>query len=784
MNTEAGSMDPAPLPRLAPVAFTDVEIADAFWSPRRATNRLVSIPVNFANLEKAGNLSNLRLAAERATEGYQGPVFMDSDVYKALEAACYSLATDPDPVLEKQVEDIVGILSAAQHADGYLNSYYTVKEPGRRWVNLRDNHELYCAGHLIEAAVAHHMATGRTNLLRIACRFADHIDSIFGPAPKRMGYPGHPEIELALVKLARITGDSRYLELARFFVLHRGTHYFAREHRTPEDRYDGTYWQDDVPILEHRNIKGHAVRAAYLLSGATDLVAEAADTSLLKMLHRVWRNTIERNLYLTGGIGPSAHNEGFTEDYDLPNRSAYQETCATIALVQWAHRLALLHGDARYADVVERGLYNGVLAGASQDGQRFFYVNPLSSDGGHHRSPWFGCACCPPNIARTLASLGGYAYAMDSKGGVFVNLYLQGSARLRFPWGREARLVVTTDYPWDGQVTLRWEVDGPPITADLWTRIPGWCDSARFRLNGQELADSPEMVRGYARIPGTWRKGDEVAIEFSMPIRRIAAHPRVQADRGLAALQRGPLVYCLEQVDQTHPISALYLSIEEELASQAMPDLLGGVVVLRGHARLAGTLDWTRRLYQPCPDPQQVPIVAIPYYAWDNRAAGAMEVWLPVAPRTAVPGGLETQARVSLSHTSANCDPAAIRDGKEPTGSRRHPGRLCHWWPRKGTREWVAYSWERPVTIAGARVYWFDDTGSGECRLPAAWDLEYLSDGEWKPLPIHTEYRVSLDQWAAVECAPVTATSLRINAQLQRGWAAGIHEWQVIEGEE
>ena len=411
--TLTSSPAPPAMVKLRAVPFTDVKITDAFWLPRQETNRVASLPVNLENLEKSGNLEDLRLAAQRATNGFRGPVFMDSDLYKALEAASYSLAIHPDPALEKQLDEIIATLAAAQQSDGYLNSYFTVKEPTKRWTNLRDWHELYCAGHLFEGAVAHYQATGKRSYLDVATKLADHIDSVFGPAPKRLGYPGHPEIELALIKLWQATGERRYFELARFFVEQRGQHYFAAEHNTPPAQYDGAYWQDDVPICDHNNIKGHAVRAAYLMSGATDVARETGDPALLAMLNRVWRNATEKNMYLTGGIGPSAHNEGFTADYDLPNLTAYQETCATVALAQWSHRLALLYGDAKYADVVERALYNGVLSGVAQDGTKFFYVNPLESTGNHHRSEWFGCACCPPNISHTLASLSGYAYAQS-----------------------------------------------------------------------------------------------------------------------------------------------------------------------------------------------------------------------------------------------------------------------------------------------------------------------------------------------------------------------------------
>ncbi len=775
-----GAAPDAALPKLRAVPFTDVTITDAFWAPRREANRTASIPVNLENLEKAGNLPDLRLAAQRATSGFVGPVFMDSDVYKALEAAAYSLATNPDPVLDKKLDDIIAILAAAQHPDGYLNSYYTVKEPGKRWVNLRDNHELYCAGHMFEAAVAHYQATGKKTFLAVATRFADCIDSVFGPPPKRMGYPGHPEIELALVKLARVTGERRYFELARFFVESRGKKFFAEEHKTPPEHYDGTYWQDDVPIVEHKNIKGHAVRAAYLLSGATDIAAETGNPALLAMINRVWRNTVERNMYLTGGIGPSSHNEGFTVDYDLPNLTAYQETCATIALAQWNHRLALLYGDARFADVVERALYNGVLAGVSQDGTKFFYVNPLESGGGHHRSPWFGCACCPPNVARTLASLGGYAYATSDRA-LWVNLYIQGTAKAKVA-GAAVALEVTTEYPWEGKVALAVS-PAAPAEFELRLRIPRWCDGAAVAVNGQAVA-SPAIERGYAVLARTWRAGDKVTLDLPMPVRRVAAHPNVKADQGLLAIQRGPIVYCLEACDQTAPLAGLYLPAESELAAKPDKSLLGGVVVITGDACAAAEQDWSRTLYQAAPPARRVPIVAVPYYAWDNRAPGAMKVWLPMAPTPPVAGGPAARAEVTVSFANGNSQVRGINDGLEPKASGEQPEALCHFWPHKSSEEWVAYTWKRPVTVGGCAAYWFDDTGRGACRVPAAWEIRYLDQGQWKPVAATGEYGIAKDRWCEVSFAPVTTTALRLVVKLQPEWAAGVHEWKVVEVDE
>ncbi len=774
----SGPAQPA-MVKLRAVPFTDVKITDAFWLPRQETNRVASLPVNLENLEKSGNLEDLRLAAQRATNGFRGPVFMDSDLYKALEAASYSLAIHPDPALEKQLDEIIATLAAAQQSDGYLNSYFTVKEPMKRWTNLRDWHELYCAGHLFEGAVAHYQATGKRTYLDVATKLADHIDAVFGPAPKRLGYPGHPEIELALIKLWQATGERRYFELARFFVEQRGQHYFATEHNTPLAEYDGAYWQDDVPICDHNNIKGHAVRAAYLMSGATDVARETGDPAMLAMLNRVWRNATEKNLYLTGGIGPSAHNEGFTADYDLPNLTAYQETCATVALAQWSHRLALLYGDAKYADVVERALYNGVLSGVAQDGTKFFYVNPLESAGQHHRQGWFGCACCPPNVARTLASLGGYAYA-TSADALYVNLFIQGSATAKVA-GETVKLHVTTDYPWDGAVVLKPEL-AKPTRFKLRLRIPGWCEreSVTVKVNGKR-PPSQAVKSGYLELDREWRKGDVVELDLPMPVQRIAANPNVEADRGLLAFQRGPIVYCLEQCDQVAPLDTLVLSVDAELKAEKDANLFGGLMVLKGFGQVAPEQDWQRKLYQPVAGTKRVPVKAIPYYAWDNRAPGAMKVWLPTTPPVPATGRLEMRARVTMSFANDNSQPRGINDGLVAKQSSDQPAANCHWWPHKGSDEWVQYTWTKPVTVSGARVFWFDDTGRGECRLPAAWRIEFLDGGEWPGVVAKGEYPIAKDKWCEVGFAPVKTTALRLALNLQSGWAAGVHEWQVTE---
>jgi len=765
--------------KLQAVPFTQVQVSDVFWAPRRETNRTVSIPHSFAMLEKSGNLRNFDLAAAGKREGYSGPVFMDSDLYKAIEGAAYSLATHPDPALDAKLDSIIAKIAAAQMPDGYLNTHYQVNEPDRRWTNLRDNHELYCAGHLFEAAVAHFQATGKRSLLDVACRFADCIERTFGPG-KRPGYCGHPEIELALVKLWRATGERRYFELARHFVETRGSRFFADEHGTPHDQYDGSYFQDDVPIREHRTIKGHAVRAAYLMAGVVDVAAETGDAGLLRMVDRVWRNTIERRAYLTGGIGPSAHNEGFTTDYDLPNRTAYQETCASVAMVLWNHRLALLTGDARYADALETALYNGVLAGVSLDGKRFFYVNPLESVGTHHRSEWYGCACCPPNVTRTLAALGQYAYATGPQT-LVVNLYIQGSAQATVD-NQKVQLEVATRYPWDGGVRLTVRPERPARFA-LRLRKPGWCERASVRVNGASV-DAP-LERGYLVIERDWRSGDRVGLSFPMTVRQVRAHPRVKADAGLTALQRGPIVYCFEQCDQTAELAAVGVPVGARFTAHWEPELLGGVVTLRGEGRVRGNEDWGRVLYSPARLPSATRLTAIPYCVWDHRSAGAMRVWMPETPPAPPALGPEAAAKVSVSFQNVNSRPTAVNDGIEPRSSADQvAGNICHWWPHLGGQEWVQYTWASEMTIEGCQVFWFDDTGFGACRTPASWRVEYLDGATWRPVVARRPYETEKDRWCEVTFDPVRTRALRIVVTQQDGFASGLHEWRVELGED
>jgi len=612
---------------LSPVPFTDVRIEDEFWAPKLETVREKTLPHNLEFCERTGRLSNFAKAAGLMEGEFRGIYFNDSDVYKVLEGAAYLLASHPDKELDKQVDEIIAWIAAAQQDDGYLNSYYTLVEPDKKWTNLKDKHELYCAGHLFEAAVAHYRATGKRTLLDVACKFADHIDSTFGP-DKRHGVPGHEEIELALVKLWRVTGEERYLKLAQFFLDERG--------RERGRRLYGDYCQDHKPIEEQSEICGHAVRAMYLYSGVADIAAITGDKGYIDAMERIWRDVVFRKMYITGGIGPSASNEGFTVAYDLPNDSAYAETCASIGMVLWNHRLNLLHADARFADVVERVLYNGLLSGLSLDGERFFYVNPLASQGKHHRKPWYNCACCPTNVVRFMPTVGGYVYAR-SEDGIYVNLYVAGQSTVQLN-DTSVKLTQQTRYPWDGNVKIIVEPK-VPATFEICLRIPAWCENARLKLNGNAV-HKLETVKGYVRINRKWKDGDIIELELPMPIERIEAHPNVKGNVGRVALQRGPIVYCLEAVDNGGSVRQLVVTRDAKLTAEHRPELLGGVTVIKGNAVPASSEDWEGKLYRKVSKCRPIEFVAVPYYAWDNREPGEMAVWVPENSGTSIP---ETQ---------------------------------------------------------------------------------------------------------------------------------------------
>ena len=613
-----------PARKLRPVPFTAVKLEDGLWAPRIETNRRETVPHNIDTCEKTGRISNYSKAAGKEKGKFQGIYFNDSDVYKMIEGVAYTLATHRDAALEAKLDQIIAEIASAQQPDGYLNTYYSLAEPGKRWTDLREKHELYCAGHLFEAAVAHHRATGKRTLLDVATRFADHIDSTFGPG-KRSGVCGHEEIELALVKLYEVTGEERYLRLASYFIDERG--------RGAGRQLLGEYCQDHKPVREQSDIVGHAVRATYLYSAVADMAAYTGDRGLVDAMERVWSNVTKKKMYVTGGIGTSAKNEGFTVDYDLPNESAYAETCASIGMALWNYRLFLLHGDGRFTDVFEQALLNGLLSGVGLDGKKFFYVNPLASRGKHHRQPWFDCACCPTNVVRFLPSVGGYMYA-SSDDAVWVNFY--GSSQAQLSFGKRGaekalRIVQESGYPWSGaaRLVLHPEVAG---TFEMRLRVPGWCARPpAVRVNGQPLG-AVESERGYLPIGREWKAGDAIEIDLPMEIERLESHPGVTGNLGRVALRRGPVIYCLEAVDNGGRALDLVLPRETKLTAEHRPDLLGGVTVLRGKGLRVKPAPWVGDLYRRGAPAEPVEVLAVPYHAWDNREPGEMAVWIPESP--------------------------------------------------------------------------------------------------------------------------------------------------------
>jgi len=615
----------SPFVRLRPLSLDAVTIDDTFWAPRRRVNHAVTLPAQYAQLEQTGRLHNLRRAAGQEQGAFEGRFFNDSDVYKWLEAAAWVLATERDERLQAQVDDLVALIAAAQDADGYLDTYFTFARVPERWTDLAVMHELYCAGHLIQAAVAHHRARGRRDLLDVAVRLADHIVATFNPMG-RQGADGHPEIEMALVELSRDTGDERYRHQAQFFVDQRGQH--------PPTISGKEYHQDHAPVRAQHEVVGHAVRALYLYAGMTDLYAETGEQALWEALAALWRNLQGRKIYITGGAGARHEGEAFGDDYELPNRRAYAETCAAIAHVMWAWRLLLVTGEACYGDALETALYNGVLSGISLDGETYFYENPLADRGNHRRQPWFGTACCPPNVARLLASLPGYVYTTSDKG-LWVHLYATGTATAALTDVGVVTLRQQTNYPWDGAITLT--IDPPDVALfSLFLRVPQWAEGASVTVN-DEVIGAPVRPGHYMEIRRQWAQGDVVRLTLPLAVRLLSSHPYVINNRDRVALVRGPLVYCVEAAD--HPGVDpwdLVLSTDAAWRVEREPDLLGGIMVLRTEDARARVDDgWEGQLYRSFGTPSaattRVPLTAIPYYVWANRDAGSMQVWLPIA---------------------------------------------------------------------------------------------------------------------------------------------------------
>ncbi len=780
-QTSGGKVGAASDYPIQPVAFTQVHLTDAFWLPRLRTNAEVTIPYILKKCYEQGRVNNFLMAAGKKKGGKLTSFpFDDTDLYKLLEGASYSLQEQYNAQLDSQMDSLISIIGAAQEPDGYLYTFRTAHvEKPHEWIGANRwekeeilSHELYNSGHLYEAAVAHYQATGKRGLLDIAVKNADLLVREFGPG-KHQEYPGHQIVELGLVRLYRVTGKKEYLALAKFFLDVRGP---------KGDAYN----QADKKVIDQTEAEGHAVRAAYMYTGMADVAALTGDEHYLHAIDKIWENVADKKLYVTGGIGATGSGEAFGSDYELPNMSAYAETCAAIGNVYWNLRMFLLHGDSKYFDVLERTLYNGLLSGISLSGNRFFYPNPLASVGQHQRSAWFDCACCITNMTRFLPSMPGYIYAQD-KDGIYVNLFVADSAVIRLPSGR-VRLNQQTAYPWEGKVVVAVDPANRSSFA-LRIRIPGWAKghpspgdlysfsdtvmkTIPIAVNGHAAACKFE--KGYAVIRRSWQKGDKVTIEFPMEVQQVLANPQVKADRDRLALERGPLVYCLEGVDQKDStVQSIVIDQTSAIQTVYRPEKLNGITELEAKGFVA-----TRKTGATA---EPVSFAAIPYYSWNNRGSGEMEVWIPYKADAAKPKPEPTIASKAKASASIRSKLMlkALNDQYEPLDSKDQSTNYLHWWPMKDTTEWVQYDFDQPYTISESQVYWYDDKPWGGCDLPASWQLFYKSGDQWAPVKTTTDYEIAKDKYDRVTFEPVTTTALRMVVRLPKNDASGIHEWIV-----
>jgi hypothetical protein len=767
---------------LQPVSFTDVHLNDCFWAPKIEVNQKVSIPSAFQKSEETGRVDNFALAAGLMEGEHQGDFpFDDTDIYKILEGASYALAAEYDEKLDDYLDSLITYISAAQEEDGYLYTCLTNKcERLQRWYgngrwDRLNSHELYNSGHLYEAAVAHYQATGKTSLLNVAIKNADLVYTDFGPNEGQKHVPsGHPIIEMALVKLYRATGEKKYLELARYFIDETG--------KATDGHELNAYSQDHMPIVNQEEAVGHAVRLGYLYSGVTDVASLMQDDSLMIATKRVWDNVVSKKLYITGGIGQRAQGEGFGPNYELPNMTSYCETCAAISNVYWNYRLFLNDADAKYYDVLERTLYNGIISGVSLSGDLFFYDNPLESVHNHERAPWFGCACCPGNVTRFVASVPGYVYAVGENS-LFVNLFAEGVAEISLGENK-VKITQETRYPWEGTVKLKMEA-APVGKFALMVRIPGWAqnqvvpsdlysfvspDSEKYCLKVNGVVVESNLKKGYVEINRNWKNNDEVELVLPMPVRKVVANEKVENDRGKVALQRGPVVYCLEDKDNDNGwLFDNYIDANTAVESRYEANLLGGVVTLS----LEGNKVEGEKV-------QSTTLKAIPYYTWNNRGKSNMLVWIPSEKSTTV--SKPAPSVLDLAEAKASTDWApGLNDGFDPKSSDDTDKSYFYWWLKEGAEDWVEYDFEKTVTLSESSVYWLNlDHYDVNYRVPENWNLQYLNTkGTWADVETSDAFGVALNAYNRVNFKPVKTKAIRLNAKQQEGFSAGILEWKI-----
>ena len=808
---------------IKPVPFTDVQFNDTFWQPRIETNRISTIPLALKKTEPAviyldaARHKNLNLKNAPKVKPHR---FHTSDLYKVIEGAAYSLQTRRDAKLEKQLDDIIEIIQGAQATDGYLYVAHIlgINDGGMgkgRYDFVFHSHELYNIGHLYEAAAAYYQATGKRKLLDVAIKSAKHVNKVFfigveGRCPQRPinQAPGHQEIEIGLVKLYRVTGNKLFLDMSKKFLDIRGVTFKPEGSGT----MSASYAQQHKPVTEQTEPVGHSVRAIYMYSAMADIAALTGEKSYINAVDTIWKNMVNKKMSLTGGLGAETGIEGFGADYDLPNLKVYNETCASIANMFWNHRMFLLHGDAKYLDVFERVLYNGFLAGVNVEGNRFFYTNPLESDGKYifnhgkkERSEWFGTACCPVNIARTMAQLPGYMYAHDNNN-LYVCLYGQSKAIIPIA-ETKVEIEQTTEYPWNGKIritvnpekktkfSLRIRIPGwsqnQPVPGDLYVartspsainalniesknnlnqnREAGASRDVSFTLNDKKI--NPEIINGFAVIDREWEKGDIVKFEIPMPVKKVKSHPNIKYNKNKIAFERGPIIYCAEEIDNKVKTQLIYIPEKAELKPVNKKDVFGNITALQGkaHAFVNGT-------------DKEIQFTAIPYYAWNHRGVGSMCVWLSDNIKDAKEASIaETKkaaaGTVSASYFCPSDPPSSILDEDEPENSRDGHVSRCTFWPHKGTEEWLQITFPKKRKVSTVSVYWFDDTPTGGCKVPENWELEYKDNGKWKDFPVYItdDYRDFKDQYNVVHAGKEFETdALRIKIKLQKGFSSGI----------
>jgi len=779
--------------RLCPIPISSVRISDSFWSPRLELWRTLTLNDVLDKFDQEGAFDNFDRVSEGLTEGHKGMPWYDGLIYETIRAAADFLASQPDLELERRIDALICRIARAASADpdGYVNTFTTLMRPTQRWGlnggNAIWQHDLYNAGALVEAAVHYYQATGKTELLKVATKFANYICSIIGPSPKMNMVPEHAMPEEAFVELYRLYRDNpsliekvglpvdagSYLKQTEFWIEARGN-YEGRESF-------GAYSQDHMPILKQPTIEGHAVRATLLTAGLAAAAYENEREDYVAASKRLWDDMVCRKMHITGGIGAYAWEEKFGDDYELPN-DAYLETCAAVSAGFYHRNMHLLTGEARPIDELERALINGVLPGVSLDGTRYFYVNPLEAGASHRRWNWHGCPCCPPMFLKIVAALPGYIYSQDENG-IYLNLFLSNTAKFVH---KEAKIEITveTQYPWIGGLKVSVS-PAKPVKMAIGIRKPHWSEEGSYLVNGQTIC--PEIKSGYAVIDREWRAGDTLEYRFDLKPVLVQSNPKVKANRGLNAIAHGPVVYCLESIDNGGDVRSLCVPSHAELRSSFDSQTLGGVVRIETDGLRVMEEDWSYNLYKPAAEHRAIErtaIQAVPYYANANREPGDMRVWIPSTPDRTNPLPLPTlasEAGISVSYHLERDPVSALNDRIEPHASDDATIARMTWWPHKGNEEWAQYTFPEPAKLIGVDVYWWDEarTGAG-CRVPDSWRIEWLDGEEWKPVQSPSAYGIDVDKFNRCVFEPIETTAIRLAVKMQERFSAGILEWRVF----